>query len=299
MEFQDFDKVIEKFKEPYKLNKYNKRNIIILEKFIKIINEQKKNLTDIMKEENKEWHYNYSIDKFFEIIKEYEGIKNIKNKKFGIGNIVAIEIENPYLFLDLIIKTILSNCRIMIISGPAMISFNMYVLSIIQEVLRKDGLDQDLISMVNILDYKKRIIDNEDAIDCIIVNRDYDEYYYFIEKTTIKVVYLDYGNLNLYIDEDENEDIIRNIIVVANENDMDLYRYNIKNLESFLKEESNNYIFNTAIIYSKDIKKCMKLCEVIKAKNIFINTFDINKIEIGLDINELLFEKKIIIEDGK
>ena len=70
-------------------------------------------------------------------------------------------------------------------------------------------------------------------------------------------------------------------------------------MEDFLKKETNNFVFNTTVIFSKDIKKCMRLYEAIKSRNIFINKFDINEIETGLDINEFLFEKKVLIEDGK
>ena len=297
MEFQNFDSIIEKFREPYKLNKFRKKNFIVLEKFIKRLKNEKANLTKMLNKENEEGKYNYKIDRFFSIVNKYDKAKFINNQTFGIGNVIAIEIQDPYLNLDLIIKTILSNCRLMIIAGGALIEFNMYIVSIIQEILKEEDLDTSLISMVDLLDYKKKIVDNKEVVDCIIVNRDYDTYYFFIKNTAIKTIYLDYGNINIYADEDENEETINQIMEIANGNDMDVYTYKINNLEEFFKTDRNNFIYNTAIILSKDIKKCMKLYEVIKAQNIFINTFDIDDIEIGLDIKELQFEKRIIVKE--
>ena len=299
MEFQNFDVVIEDFKEPYKLNKYNKRNDIVIEKFIKELKKQKDILIDILKQENEKWNYNFNINRFFQIADKYEHIEYNNNQKFGIGNIIAIQAENPYLNLELIFNTILANCRVMIITGEAFISFNMYIISLIQKVLKNENLDLNLISFVDALDYKKRIIDNKQVIDCIIVNREYDDYYFFQKNTSIKTIYLDYGNINIYTDGDEYKNQIDIVSLEADKLDMDVYSYEIDDLDIFLKKENNNFVFNTAVIYSKDIKKCMKLYEIIKARNVFINTFDINKIDIGLDINDLLFEKKIIIEDGK
>ena len=58
----------------------------------------------------------------------------------------------------------------------------------------------------------------------------------------------------------------------------------------------NNFIYNASVIFSKDLKKCMRFYEAMKAQNIFINKLDINEIDIGLDIKEIQFSKKLIID---
>ena len=297
MEFQDFNEIISSFKEPYKLNKYSKKEITILNKFIEELNNKIDLLNDILEKENNHWQSSYSIDRFKKIVNNYTNYNLGKKHKFGIGNIIAITNGDPYLHLELIIKTVISGCRIMIISNPTLVNFNLYITQIIRDILEKEKLDRDLISFVNIMDYRSKIIENQNVIDCIIINKDYDEYNYFVNNLVCKTIFLDYGNINIYTDSEEYESIIENIVKETYSVNISTYKYRINDLKSFASNENNNFIFNTAVIFSNDVNKCMDLYEIIKARNIFINTFDINKIDIGLDINDLLFEKKIVIED--
>ena len=105
---------------------------------------------------------------------------------------------------------------------------------------------------------------------------------------------MDYGNINVYVDSDEFENEIKEIVKEANSLEMDVYKYNINSLEEFFLNEINNFIFNTVIIFSKDIKKCIRLYEYLKANNVFINNFDVKKIDIGLKIDDLQFEKNYL-----
>lgn len=297
-ELQEFDEIIKSFKEPYVLNKYSKKNLLILSKFIDKLKNNKNILSKILEDENTYWDNEYTIEVFYKNLKKYSDFKEEKNQKFGIGNIIAIPTGNPYLHLELIINAIIANCKIMIIANPNMFQFNLFVTQVIRSILEEENLDKNLISYVNILDYKTKILENQNVIDCIILNQDYDEYNYFVKNIVSKVIYLDYGNINIYSDSNDFKEKIDDIVNKTYKIDMQVYDYNIDNLDIFIEKNNNNFIFNTAIIFSKDIKKCMRLYEILKARNIFINTFDINKIDIGLDINDLLFDKKIIIEDG-
>ena len=106
---------------------------------------------------------------------------------------------------------------------------------------------------------------------------------------------MDYGNVNIYTDSDEYEEKIESIVSELDNVDIDVYDYKINNFEEFLIKEKNNFIFNTAVIFSKDLKKCMRFYEAMKAENIFINKLDINEIDIGIDIERFRFNKKLII----
>ena len=294
MEGQKFDEIIEYFKEPYILNKYEKKNYIILKEFINKLKEDKE-LVNLLKIENKEWKRKYKIDKFYKILEKYKDIEEKSDQKFGIGNVVAVLTGDPYLNLEIIINAVLTNCNIMFIANPTLVNFNLYVISIMQDILKKENLDERLISMVNEIDYKNKIIKNKDIIDCIIVNKYYEDYSYFSQNTTSKVIYLDYGNVNIYTDSDEYEEKIESIVSELDNVDIDVYDYKINNFEEFLIKEKNNFIFNTAVIFSKDLKKCMRFYEAMKAENIFINKLDINEIDIGIDIERFRFNKKLII----
>ena len=296
MDFQEFDEIIDYFRKPYVLNKYGKKNFIILKKFISELKGKNKEVSNLLEIENKEWKREYSIDRFYGTLEKYIDIEEKSNQKFGIGNAVAVLTGDPYLNLELIIKAILSNCNIMFIANPTLVNFNLYVISIMQDILQEENLDQRLISIVNEIDYKTKITKNKDVIDCIIVNKYYEEYAYFAKNTSSKVIYLDYGNINIYTDSEEYEENIDNIVSEVYKIDIDVYDYKINNIEEFLKKEKNNFIFNTAVIFSKDIKKCMRFYEAIKARNVFINDFDITKIDIGLEIEELEFNKNLIIK---
>ena len=299
MEFQDFNDIINIFKEPYKLNKYSKKEITILNKFIEELNNKIDLLNDILEKENNHWQSSYSIERFKKIINNYTNYSLEKKHKFGIGNIVAITNGDPYLHLELIIKAIISGCKIMIISNPALVNFNLYVTQIIRDILEKEKLDRNLVSFVNIINYKSKIIENQNVIDCVIINKDYNDYNYFVKNLVSKTIFLDYGNINIYTDSEEYENIIANIVKETYSINMSIYKYRIKDIKDFLSNGNNNFIFNAVVIFSNDVNKCMDFYEMIKARNIFVNTFDINKIDIGLDINDLLFEKNIVVEDGK
>ena len=299
MQFQNFNEIIKFFKEPYKLNIYNKKNYLLIKKILLKIEENKDYLQEFLTQENKMWSRNYTIDRITKIIDKYRNIEIHKNDKFGIGNIIAITTGDPYLHLELILNAILANCKIMLIANATLSDFNLYITSIVREVLKEEELEENLVSFVKSIDYKVQITKNQNAIDCIIVNKNYEDFNFFKENLFLKVIYLDYGSINVYIDSDEYEITIDKIVDECEQVDLDVYDYKLNNLKDFFEKEKNNFIYNTAVIFSKDIKKCMELYEMIKARNIFINTFDINKIDIGLDINDFLFEKKIVIEDGK
>lgn len=299
MEFQKFDEIISLFKKPYKLNIYSKLNYKITSKILDKINNERDYLLELLNEENEFWSRNYKIDKFLSTVNALNNIKQMDNKKFGIGNVIAIETGDPCLHLETIIKAIIANCKIMVIANPTLCNFNMYITSIVRDVLKEEKLDENLVSFVKINDYKQKIKENEKVIDCIVVNKEYGDYDYFVKNSFVKVIYLDFGNVNVYTDSDEYEKIIDSIVEKCDALSIDVYDYKFENLQEFFSSERNNFTYNTAVIFSKDIKKCMDFYEAIKARNVFINTFDINKIKSGLDINDFLLDKKIIIEDGK
>lgn len=297
MKLQKLCEIMDKFKEPYILNKYDKKNNIIIKRFISELKERKQMLEELLNKENEKFNTKFDIGLILEaILNKYNDFKQENNKKFGIGNIVAITNGDLYLQIDLIIKAILSNNRMLFINSPVLSNFNLYIVSIIQEILKDENLDENLISIVYPLEYKEVLVENQKNIDCIIVNKEYEEYSYFRKNVDLKVMYLDYGNINVYTDSDNFDSQIEKVVEEASNKEMDVYRYDIENIDEFFQKENNNFIFNTAVIFSDDIKKCMRLYEAIKAKNIFINEFDANKIEIGLDLSQIQFEKNLIIK---
>lgn len=297
MKLQKLCEVIDKFNDPYILNKYDKKNNIIIKRFISELKEKKQILEELLNKENEKFNTKFDIELILDaILNKYNDFKQENNKKFGIGNIVAITNGDIYLQIDLIIKAILSNNRMLFINSPVLSNFNLYIVSIIQEILKDENLDKGLISIVYPLEYKEVLVENQKNIDCIIVNKEYEEYSYFRKNVDLKVMYLDYGNINIYTDSDKFDSQIEKIVGEASNKEMDVYRYDIENIDEFFQKENNNFIFNTAVIFSNDIKKCMRLYEAIKAKNIFINEFDANKIEIGLDLSQIQFEKNLIIK---
>ena len=294
MEFQNFGDIINNFKKPCKLNKYLKKEIFVLKEFINELNSKIDLLSNILEKENEQWNSKYTIERFKKVIDKYKNSNIEINHKFGIGNIVAITNGDPYLHLELIINAIISRCKIMIIANPTLINFNLYITQIVREVLKQEELDEDLISIVNTINYRSKIIENQKFIDCVVINKDYEEYNFFTKKMFSKIIYLDYGNINIYVDSEEFENKIEEIVNLTYGIDISVYKYKIDNLEKFFSSGNNSFIFNTAVIFSNDIKKSMDFYELIKARNIFINKFDINEIETGLDINDFLFDKKVI-----
>lgn len=292
----NFQEVINNFKEKYILNKYNQKNKEVIQQIRETLNYNKSELEEILKQENDLWETNYKTDKIYSVIEEsIKEIDNKKSKSFGIGNIVAITTGDVYLQIELILKAIASNCKIMFISNPMLYSINKYICDVVQKILEKNSINKLNISIIKEISYKKKIIDNKEYIDCIIINQDYDNYSYFKKNTYAKTIYLDYGNINVYTDSAEYKEKVEEIANIADMQNMIVYNIKIDNIDNIIEEENNNFIYNTAIIYSKDIKKCMELYEYIKANNIFINKFDINSIKTGLKLEEFVFEKNVYI----
>jgi len=297
MKTKDLKELINNFKEPYILNKYQKKNNKIVKRFIDELQNRKSILIDLLNKENGTWNTEFDIEKILNsVTNQYIKLNEENNKKFGIGNIVAITSGDILLQIDLIIKAIISNCRILFILNPILFSFNLYIVSIIQEILRDEGLNKELIAAASSLTYKKQLIDNRNYIDCIIINKDYEEYSYFKERVDSKVIYLDYGNINIYVDSNEFNDEIDKIAKETRKIEFNIYKYDINNVEEFFSNEINNFIFNTVVIFSKDIKKCMRFYEGIKSNNIFINEFNLDKIQIGFKTDDLQFEKNLVIK---
>ena len=99
-----------------------------------------------------------------------------------------------------------------------MLSINTYLVKLAQKVLEKQNILKDAISIYKIKSYKD-VVKAMDNLDCIVVNKDYELYKIVEELTNIKVVYSDYGNINIYSESEDFKDQIQIICEDAQKED--------------------------------------------------------------------------------
>jgi len=282
--------VIEKLK-----NINIKNNNEVLNEFNYLFERNSNKIKEILSKENDFFDANYEYNKLaksFASVKEYDYEK--LKKYSSIGRCVVITNGDTYFILELIIKAILTKTKISFITENYMFNTNLFLVELAQKALSKYYIDGDAITLFNLRNYKE-IYDFIDNIDCIVVNKNYDLYKEIQDLFNIKVVYSDYGNINIYSDSDEFDDDIEIVYEAAKKEDKDIYVSKTDDIQKYLDNMNNNFVFYSVVIFTKDIEKCSYFLKNIKAENVYINKnpFEINDVEFPE--YEFLYKKKIMI----
>lgn len=292
------EEIVDLYKSIDKEKIYQGHNIDILKEFKSTIKKNEKTLKEVLHNDNKEWGYIYSIEKLLEVLDKDISNEKISNKEelvVSIGSVFVISNGDPYITIDLIKKALISNSAIVFVNGYEMYSINETIINLAGKILQKYNLDRKLIHIIDLPNYKD-LTDYIEYIDCIIAVKDYDIYTYFSNETSCKVIYSDYGNLNIYTDCDDFEDDIKYIIDDARLENKDAYIYKIDSIKDFFKYETNNFVFNTVAIYTKNADECVEFFKKIKSRNVYINLNPLKYTDIDVDVNEFLYTKKVIFK---
>jgi len=269
-------------------------NEMLINDFIELFNSNNKAITNILLEENSIFNANYKYDYMLKVVnrlKDYE-YDNIK-KYFSIGTVACITNGDTYFVLELILKSLLKKTKIIFATESYMFSINTYLVKLAQKVLENHGISKEAISIHRIKSYKD-VIEEMDNLDCIVVNKDYDLYKTIEELTNIKVVYSDYGNINVYSESEDFKSQIEIICEKAQKEDKDIFLIETKDIQKHLDSMNNNSIFYSVVIYTKNLEKCKYFFKNIKAENVYINKDPFEYIDVNFSEFEFLYKKKIV-----
>ena len=214
---------------------------------------------------------------------------------------------NTYIFLEMAIKTLISNNAMIFISQKNYMKHtNSIIYEIIIKTLRNRKINEDVIQLIYDIDISKYCKNNLVLKKAFVIgNTDLHNTIKRVSKLDTK--YIPYNDCDIYIEDDEKIDELENFV---NKNDNILFKIYIKNslninnfedaeyVEDFtevlekVRFDSCNYCF---ILFSKDKQTKVQISEKCKEKYIVINKLMNFNISVGIDINEFYCKKCIIL----
>ena len=214
---------------------------------------------------------------------------------------------NTYIFLEMAIKTLISNNAMIFISQKNYMKYtNSIIYEIIIKTLRNRKINEDIIQLVYDIDIFKYCENNLILKKAFVIgNTDLHNTIKRVSKINTK--YIPYNDCDIYIENIENTNELENFI---NKNDNVLFKIYIKdslNINIFddaeyvkdsteviekIRFDSCNYCL---MLFSKDKQTKVQISEKCKEKYILINKLMNFDISIGIDINEFYCKKCIIL----
>lgn len=197
-------------------------------------------------------------------------LKNIDiSDKEGNKTLLAIYNGSPYIMLEIVIKSLIYGNNIILIPEGEKSYTSNRIISIIQEVLRKD--EKPLILKKYLQADFGKILKEDNLINRIIYFGDKRKYRQLKLNTNIETKYNGYGSINIYVDdEDEFEDALCEIEEYANLNNLYIYKFR-DNINEAIKQINKDGKNDICIILSKDESKVNKFKKEIDSTNIFVN----------------------------
>lgn len=272
---------------------FNKNEILIKE-FRDVFEDNRQTVIEILSKDNSKFNANYQYNKMIKIfdkIKNYE-FNNIE-KYLSIGVAACVTNGDTYFVLELLLKALMTKTKIIFCTDSYMLSINSYLIELIQAVLVRNNIPAEVISIYSMRSYKDAVkaVDN---IDCIVVNKDYDMYKNIEELTNIKVIYSDYGNVNVYVESDDFNEQIDRLCEDAKKENIDVFLTRTEDIQNYLENMSNNFVFHSVVVYTKRIEKCTYFFKNIKARNVYINRNPFENVDIDFSEFEFLYQKNIV-----
>lgn len=294
---------------------------------LKLINEISNNILEskeiIIKANKKDVFENNGFEIDFKVINEIlkknkdqkslyktKLINDSKNTITEYDNLGVLETffdGNTYVFIELALKTIISNnTMIFIIQNEYMKYTNIVIHNILIETLKSQKLNKDIVQLVYEYDILK-YCENNLIIKKAFVIGNTDLHNTIKRVSKLETYYLPYNDCDIYIENINDIDILKEYI---EKNNNVLFKIYIKK-DLNIKLESAEYVENLNEALEKirfdSCNYCMLLCsnkkktkmdvsELCKSKYILINKFmNFNQNLINININEFYCKKNIIL----
>lgn len=276
------------------------------EKAIELINKIENNLIKNKESINKafeldfkEWEIKFNLDKIFELIasiKEKEYMPKITKQEVvsGIGKILLITNQNPYLIFNFCLNAIYTNNCVEVVLEEKMLASNKVLLEVIKKSLKELNFDSDIVTYINMT--KDNIVLKQDNYDLLYYFGNKNEYLEYCKRIHIDSEFENFGEMYVYVEDNIFQSILNEIDKFAYMNEIKVNYFNNdleKNIEQI--NQSNN-INKISVIFTKNIDNAYKFIKYIKSENVFININPIEYFKYEIDTNKMIFKKKIFIK---
>lgn len=271
----------------------------LIEKIEKNLIKNKKNLQKAFDLDYKEWEIKISLEKLIELIakiKEKEYLSKFTKQEIvsGVGKIVLITNQNPYLIFNFCLNAIYTNNYVDVMLEEKMLATNKVLLEIVKKSIEELKLDSNIINYLEA--NKNEIVSKQDDYDILYYFGNKKEYIDFSKRIHIDSKFENFGEMYIYIEDNIFEDILKEIDKFAyiNEIKVNYFENELeKNIEQINKKNNINKI---SVIFTKNIDNAYKFIKYVKSENVFINLNPIEFFKYDVDINKLVFKKKIYIK---
>lgn len=277
------------------------------EKVIELLNKIQKDLKDknkILKKafelDYKEWEIrieNEKLIKIVENIKSQEYLPKFSKQEIidGIGKIALINSSNPYIIFNFILSCIYTNNRVTIILEEKMLASNKVLIELVKKSLKDLKYDSSIIEYKEVTN-KEEFISYQNDFDLLYYLGNKEEYLSFIKRIHIDSKFENFGELYIYVDNKDFKEQIINIDKFAYINEIKVHYYNTDFENSVELINKGNNITKTSIIFTKNIEKAYEFVKKVKAERVYINEEPDEEFIYNINMNNLVFNKKIVLK---
>ena len=184
----------------------------IIEKIEKNLIKNKKNLQKAFDLDYKEWEIKISFEKLIELIakiKEKEYLPKFTKQEIvsGVGKIVLITNQNPYLIFNFCLNAIYTNNYVDVMLEEKMLATNKVLLEIVKKSIEELKLDSNIINYLEA--HKNEIVSKQDDYDILYYFGNKKEYIDFSKRIHIDSKFENFGEMYIYIEDNIFEDILK------------------------------------------------------------------------------------------
>ena len=280
---------------------FKKEEVIgLLNKIQKDLKDKNKILNKAFELDYKEWEIKIQIEKLIKIV------ENIKEQKYlpkfskqeivdGIGKIVLVNSSNPYMIFNFILSSIYTNNKVTVILEEKMIASNIVLIELIKKSMEDLKYDSNIVNYKEVTN-KEEVISYQDDFDLLYYLGNKEEYLKFIKRIHIDSKYENFGELYIYVDDKDFKEEVIDIDKFAYINEIKVYYFNTDFENSLETINKCNNVNKTSIIFTKRIDKAYEFIKKVKTERVYINQKPDEEFIYNIDMNNLVFCKKIILK---
>ena len=246
----------------------------------------------------KQWEYKIEIEELInhiDIIKQKEYLPKFSKEKVvdGIGKIVLICNQNPYIIFNFVLSCLYTNNKVEIVLENKMIATNKVLLETIKKALKKFEVEDDTITYLE-LNNSEDIISKQDNYDLIYYCGNKSSYLNLKKRIHIDSKFEEFSEIDLYTDSKDYKEQIIEIEKWAyiNEIKINFYKSDLDEVISEMNKYNN--INKITIVFSKDVNKIAEFVKRVKSEKIYVNRSPISEYVIEFNLENLIYTKNII-----
>lgn len=247
----------------------------------------------------KNWEIKLELDMFFKILasvkaSEYLPKFSKENIVDGIGNILFVGNNSPYLVFSFIINSIYTNNKVCVALENKMKASNIAIIELIKKVLEENKYDSSCLSYIEI-EQKENILKYQDDFELIYYMGNKEDYINFAKRIHVQSIFENFGEMYVYIDSQEFKEMFLEIDKFAYLNDIKVEYYNTDFENAIESINKNNNVNKISAIFTKNTDKAYEFIKNIKSENVYINMNPCENFDYKIKQDNLVYKKNIRI----